>query len=126
MNAIIKGQGGAISSPENDNAQQQWLISGPEVARVIGASEATLMQKTERDDTEHHEKTQSTQTAYVDGLKDDSSDLLLIDSKIVMNDATVAPVLSAQDQGRKNYKQYSADRMWRNQPSPGTCIWQTV
>ena len=28
-----------------------------------------------------------------------------------MNDATMAAVLSAQDQGTKNYKQYSADRL---------------
>ena len=42
-------------------------------------------------------------------FEDDSSGLLLIDSKNVMNDATVAAVLSAKDQGRKNYKQYSAD-----------------
>ena len=36
MNDIIKGQGGAIGLTENDNALRQWLISGPEVARVIG------------------------------------------------------------------------------------------
>ena len=38
--------------------------------------------------------------------------ILKTDSFIVMNDAAVAAaVLSAEDQGKKNYKQYSADRL---------------
>ncbi len=35
-NAIVKGDGGAIGLTENSTALHRWMVSGPEMARLIG------------------------------------------------------------------------------------------
>ena len=42
LNAKIKGVGGAICMTENDSALQRWLISGPEISRLIDEFEVTV------------------------------------------------------------------------------------
>ena len=34
-NAAVKGDGGAVGLTENPAALQRWMVSGPEMARVI-------------------------------------------------------------------------------------------
>jgi hypothetical protein len=35
-NASVKGDGGAVGLTENPTALRRWMVSGPEMARVIG------------------------------------------------------------------------------------------
>ena len=41
-NASVKGDGGAVGLTENSAALQRWMVSGPEMARVIGEFRASL------------------------------------------------------------------------------------
>ena len=38
-NAHVKGDGGAVGLTENPSALRRWMVSGPEMARVIGEFE---------------------------------------------------------------------------------------
>ena len=41
-NASVKGDGGAVELTENPTALQRWMVSGPEMARVIREFEAAI------------------------------------------------------------------------------------
>ena len=55
MNAEIKGAGGAIGMTENDAALQRWLVSGPEVARMINEFERIFDNYHDPQILEHHD-----------------------------------------------------------------------
>ena len=40
-NASVKGDGGAVGLTKNHGALRRWIVSGPEMARVIGKFEAS-------------------------------------------------------------------------------------
>ena len=73
QNARIKGTAGAIGLTENDTSLSRWLVSGPEVARLLdgfcheGEDDVTL---------EHHDSTVAIQSQL---LKDLNSLVLTID-----------------------------------------------
>ena len=58
-NKIIKGDGGAVGLTENPSQLLRWMVSGPEVARVIdefkSSEEQTKKQQSEGPDFRHHE-----------------------------------------------------------------------
>lgn len=35
VNAVVKGEGGAVGLTENPSALRRWMIAGPEVARMV-------------------------------------------------------------------------------------------
>ena len=53
--AAVKGDGGAIDLTENPAALRCWMVSEPEVARVIGEFEMSTEKKST--DFCHHEET---------------------------------------------------------------------
>jgi hypothetical protein len=63
-NAIVKGDGGAVGLTDNPSALRRWMISGPEVSRVIQEFETSL----ERDESDelsiHPEQSSTFQEAF--------------------------------------------------------------
>ena len=41
-NAAVKDDGGAVGLTENPAALRRWMVSGPEMARVIGEFEVSM------------------------------------------------------------------------------------
>ena len=61
--ASVKGDDGAVGLTENPAALQRWMVSGPEMARVIGEFES-FTEERKRTDTRHHEQTKHAQKAF--------------------------------------------------------------
>ena len=61
-NSLVKGDGGAVGLTENPAALRRWMVSGPEMARVIAEFQATS--ETKKADHKHHEQTKHTQVAF--------------------------------------------------------------
>ena len=61
-NASVKGDGGAVGLTENPAALQCWMVSGPEMARVIGEFESVTEER-KKTDTRHHEQSKHAQMA---------------------------------------------------------------
>jgi len=65
-NALAKGEGGAVGLTDNPSALRRWMVSGPEIARIINEFEASMV--TECPETEqsakHHEDTRSLQSLF--------------------------------------------------------------
>ena len=93
--ASVKGYGGAFGLTENPAALRRWIVSGPEMVRVIAEFQATADTRTKKTEFNHHEQTKHTQLAFARDVKslsgvmreigtpfcDDSSDLLVLDSR---------------------------------------------
>jgi hypothetical protein len=45
QNAILKGDGGIIGITENEAALKRWMVSGPEIGRMISEYEVKHTQK---------------------------------------------------------------------------------
>ncbi len=56
-NAHVKGAGGAIGLTENAAALHRWMVSGPEMARVIEEFEGSI-KKMQDIDCHHYEQKQ--------------------------------------------------------------------
>ena len=105
VNAQVKGEGGAIGLTENPAALRRWMIAGPEVARIIQEFEETYS-KVSEEKCHHHEQIPGVQAAFKEDVlslvsaiedmgnpfEEDSTDLLVLDSKEIMDDTVVKAV----------------------------------
>jgi len=55
-NAVVKDDGGAIGLTESSAAPQRWMVSGPEMARLITDFEASVDQALRTSEVRHHEQ----------------------------------------------------------------------
>ncbi len=53
-NTIMKGDGGAIGLTENSTALHRWMVSGPEMTRLIGEFQTSDEKKKQSTETCHH------------------------------------------------------------------------
>ena len=99
-NALIKGDGGAVSLTENAGALRRWMVSWPETARMIAEFDnVSPSYKTPA----HHEKTPSVQVLLRKDVRsvvttfeelgnpfeEDGEELIALHTKDVMNSEVV-------------------------------------
>ena len=60
VNAIVKGDGGAVGLTENPSALRRWMIAGPEVARMVQEFENSASV----DNCNYHEQTPAIQREF--------------------------------------------------------------
>lgn len=122
-NKIVKGSGGAVGLTENPVAFRRWMLSGPEMSRLLKQFEEEYLPD---DDTgipeyfQHHEQGLSTQKTFQrqvvslsDTIRrmgnpflDDFSDLVTLDSRNCADESVVAALHTLEDTGRKQYKNF--------------------
>ena len=61
----MKGDGGAIGITEDPSAFRRWMVSGPEISRLVKQYEDTTKEKVEKVDTRHHEATRQEQETFI-------------------------------------------------------------
>ena len=128
-NKCVKGDGGAIGLTENSSELLRWMVSGPEIARIIGEFEASKdlisHNQSKSPNLLHHEQVKSIQGAFekqVTALCDvvekmsnpfmeDSSDLLVLDSRDIVDAEVVATIRKIQQVGQENFASFVEDRL---------------
>ena len=60
VNALVKGQGGAVGLTENPAALRRWMVAGPELSRMVEEFEGSFTVSEERDHLEQKPGVQST------------------------------------------------------------------
>ena len=61
----MKGDGGAVGLTENPSVLRRWMVSGPEIARVVNEVENEMKVVTSNDvKTDHHEENRSFQMTF--------------------------------------------------------------
>ena len=64
----MKANGGAVGLTENPTALRCWMVSGPEMARVMEQFEITT-EKRKSNDVRHHEQTKHAQNLFARNVK---------------------------------------------------------
>ena len=92
---MVKGDGGAVGLTENPSALRRWMISGPEMARLVSEFEASMTTEVEFQGADHHEVQRSFQVSFFKDVKslvttiedfgnpflEESEDLIVLDTK---------------------------------------------
>ena len=119
QNAILKGDGGIVGITEDESAPRRWLITSPDISRVVQEYKSSF-QDLKYKDIRHHDQVLSVQKTFsrdvsklVDVIEalgnpflDDSSDLTVIDTKEVMTNAVVAGIKSLYDRDKLRFEEY--------------------
>ena len=123
-NAVVKGDGGAIGLTENSAAFHRWMVSGPEMARLIGEFQ-TSAEKKQNTETCHHEQKQHIQSAFARDVQsltevfeemgnpflEDSEDLLVLDSRNIVHVAVSDAIKEIEQLGIDQYEAYVEERL---------------
>ena len=131
-NASVKGDGGAVGLTENPATLRRWMVTGPEMARLIGEFEVSTMKK-KKTDFRHHEQTKHAQmtfgrdmtslTAVIEEMgypfAENSNDLLVLDSRDLADPAVSDTLRQIKSLGQEQYDTYVNERLV-NQTKPIT------
>ena len=108
---------------QNNAALKRWMVSGPEMARIIGEFEAST-EKRKKLDPRHHEEAKHVQKAFErdvaslvstkeemgNPFTEDSSDLLTLDSRDIADAAVIDTVRQIERLGEQ-YGAYVRERL---------------
>ena len=131
-NASVKDDGGAVGLIENPAALRSWMVSGPEVARLIGEFEVST-KKRNKTDFRHHKQRKHAHmtfgrdiTSLTDVIKDmgnpfaeNSKDLVVLDSRDLADPAVIDTLRQIKSIGQEQYDTYVNERLV-NQTKPIT------
>ena len=125
-NASVKGDGGAVGLTENPAALRRWMVSGPEMARLIGEFEVST-KKRKKTDFRHHEQTKHIDiTSLTDVIEEmgnpfaeNSNALLVLDSRDLADPAVTDTSRQIKSPGQEQYDTYVNERLI-NQTKPIT------
>ena len=124
-NASVKGDGGAVGFMDNHAALlRRLMVSGPEMAWVVGEYEAATG-KRKKTDTRHHEQTRSAQKAFARDAKvltsiiqdvgnrfcESSTNLLVLDSRNLADAAFTDTVQKIEKFEPDQYDTYVSERL---------------
>ena len=121
-NALVKGDGGAVGLTENPGALRCWMISGPEIARMITEFEddTALITEEKTDQANHDEERQGVQISFAKDVKalvsvmeemgnpflEESTDLLVLDTRTIADASVVATVRQIEAVGKDQLDTY--------------------
>ena len=122
-NAYVKGDGGAVGLTNNPSTLRRWMIAGPELARVIEEFHARQNHCKGKVTTLHHDQIPSVQSAYAKDVRslvsviedlgnpfqEESTDLLVLDSKEIADQSAVKCVRNAQRIGQDQFQTFTKE-----------------
>ena len=122
-NKIVKDSGGAVGLTENPAAFRRWMLSGPELGRLVTQFEGEYLTHEDTDNVmnfEHHEYGLSSQQHFQKQVSrlsetikrmdnpflDDFSDLVTLDNRSCTDDSVITTVRTLESIGKEQYHQY--------------------
>lgn len=124
-NAVVKGDGGAVGITENAAALRRWMLSGPEISRLIQEFETAINRPTRSKDACHHEETKSTQLSFLSDVKslaqaitdlgnpflEEGEDFVVLDTKVIKSSEVTTTIHTAKSIGEQQYNQFVRERL---------------
>ena len=132
-NAIIKGDGGAISLTTSPDSLRRWMVAGPEITRLLHSFEKQLYPDILPQHLQHHEATPAFKKVFKEHVEklltafknegnpfqDDSNVLFAIDSTVVADESSIKAVHDAFKIGEEQYKDF-VERRLKERTTPVT------
>jgi len=122
LNAVAKGDGGIIGLTDNDAALARYIVSGPEVARLIAKFESDLSMSVTS--ACHHENSQAVQAAFVSDVQklvnsfqqfgnpfEEKNDLVVIHSRRIISKEHCESVFNLYQTGKNQYEHFVNTRL---------------
>ena len=131
-NALVKGDGGAVGLTENPSALRRWMISGPEIARLVNEFEAHInVEASRQSPTQHHEAEASFQVSFTRDVNalmatldemgnpfmEESNDLLVLDTKDIAGPAATTRMCQIESLGIDQCNEFLTERLVRRTKS---------
>lgn len=124
-NAVVKDDGGAVGLTESPAALQRWMVSGPEMARLINDFETSINRAQTSIDFRHHEQRAGVQKAFIRDVKalkasfdeygnpflESSDDLLVLDTRDIADRAVVDTLYKIEALGLEQYNTFVKERL---------------
>jgi len=126
-NAIVKGADGAIGLLTDTSALRRWLISGPEVSRIVNDLEHVFVRQTNTSD-KHHEQYSSYQQhelheiqsvrhkfeEYGNAFMEEIDELCHLTTRTVAAQLVTVTVPTVEEVGKKLFADYLDQRLVQN------------
>ena len=130
-NKIVKGDGGAIGLTESSTQLLHWMVSGPEMSRIINDFELSqelvrnIAIQGEQEDLCHHEQMIGVQNTFRNQVNavcstieemgnpfaDQTGDLFLLDTGDIADPKVVETVRTVEQLGKDQYQQFVSKRL---------------
>ena len=125
LNRKIKGVGGAIGLTENDTSLRRWVVTGPEIARLLDEFENTGKIHTVEEIEEHQDSNAASQVKFQQDVNqlekaftelgnpfvDNSKDLISLGTNIVMDESNTENLFKVEAAGQQQFKDYWESRI---------------
>ena len=120
INAVVKGDGGAVGLTKNPAALRRWMVAGPELSRIIEEFEVIYTVE----NSKHHEQTPAIQDAFakdvvnlvssiedLDNHFDESGEeLVTMHTKEIMSEEVVNTIRNARNIGEQQLQTFLKER----------------
>ena len=125
-NAMVKGEGGAVGLTENPNALRRWMLSGPEMARLVNEFEAGMVPDTgTEENSKHHEEHRSFQVSFFKDVKslaaavedlgnnflEETGDLFTLDTKVIAEESAVSRMRHIESLVKEQCETFISERL---------------
>ena len=121
VNAVVKGEGGAVGLTENPAALRRWMVVGPELSRMVKEFEVPSSDESSK----HHEQKPSIQAAFANDVvnlvssieelgnpfNESGEDLSALHTKEIMKEETVNTVRKAREVGEQQIETFLKERL---------------
>ena len=122
-NAVVKGDGGAVGLTNDPSALRRWMVSGPEISRMVEEFEKQTF-RGKAVDTEHHEQSDSFQVKFSTQVNElimameemgnpfieDTDHLFALDTKDIMSEDVIDTVRGIVQLGQEQYNKFIEER----------------
>ena len=125
---LVKGEGGAIDLIEDEDRHRNWMVCGPEVARIVMEfEENSVLKQTRKTEYKHHEETVAFQNRFkthVDCLvseikkfgnpfiiNEEECELVQLDTRDVLGPNIVKSIKEIQRVGKEQADQFMKGRL---------------
>ena len=122
VNAVVKGEGGAVGLTENLAALRRWMVAGPELSKMIQEFEGK--NSSTEENVTHHEQKPAVQNALSKDVLntvssfeelgnpflEEGENLMAIHTKDIMDAAVVRTVRNARKIGEEQFKLFIKER----------------
>ena len=114
-NATVKGDGGAVGLTENPASLHHWMVSGLEMARIIGEFEISTKKRKDKDVQMAFARDVKALSEAIDEIgnpfSEESSDLLVLDNRNIADTAVADMVHQIEKLGRDQYRAHVEERL---------------
>ena len=130
-NALVKGDGGAIGLTKSPEALRRWMVSGPEIARIVGEFEVSVNEREMSEHQDHHESSKSQQLKFCKEVSslvavfeemgnpflEESNDLLALDTRDIADEKVIKTVKEIEDLGKCQFNNFTTERLVKREKS---------